>query len=178
MGWSLSYQLPREPKLVDEFFLTIGKALYLASAFEGKCKWVLRLVNLAQYVEQGGDLSATEALTTVLQEKFLGPTIKDMQRLPDFSLHDVALLERAKNARNFIAHESANIGRPLSSVSARHIHEQLARLRSEVEALTAGDNLISRWVFEIEEKEPAPPGIQDAYPGWVQQWIFGPVGHG
>ena len=38
MGWSLSYLGLKEPKLLDEFFLAVGKALYLASAFERKCK--------------------------------------------------------------------------------------------------------------------------------------------
>ncbi|WP_020176641.1 hypothetical protein [Methyloferula stellata] len=175
MAWSISHQQLKEPELLDEFFLIIGKALYMASAFEEKCKYVLGVVKLTEYFKEGGNLSATETLAKVLKAKFLGATIVDMKVFPDFSAQEIALLVRAKDARNFIAHENANIGRPLSSISARHIHEQLARVRSEVEALVAGDNFISAWVFGIQEKEPTPRWIQEAYPGWVQQWIFGPV---
>jgi hypothetical protein len=174
MGWSLDYQKLKEPELLDEFFLSIGKALYLASAFEKKCWWVLRVIKLT---EQSGDISAVRALASAMKVKLLGPTLNDMKAFPDFSADDIALLERAKDARNFIAHESADIG-SLSSVTAQDIHKELDRLRHALAALTAGDNLISRWVYAIETggKEPAPPGIQEAYPRWVEQWVFGAVG--
>jgi hypothetical protein len=171
MGWSLDYLKVKEPELLDEFFLAIGKALYLASAFERKCRWVLRVVKLT---EQSGDVSAVRALAAAMKDKLLGPTLNDMKAFPDFSADDIALLERAKDARNFIAHESAYIG-PLSSVTAKDIHEELDRLRHALAALTAGDNLISRWVYVLENmgEEPAPRGIQEDYPRWVEQWVFG-----
>ena len=139
---------------------------------------VLRIISVAEYVKKGGDISDTEAVVAVLKAKLLGPTIKGMNRVPYFDVGDIALLERAKDARNFIAHDCANLGWPLSDVSARLIHENLARLRREVESLTAGDNVISRCVFEIDQKEPAPPWIQQEYPQWVQRWIFGSIDSG
>jgi hypothetical protein len=178
MGWALNSQPLKQPELLNEFFVIVGKALYLASAFEAKCRYVLRIVNVAEYAENGGDLADTGALAAVLKAKLLGSIIRDMSGFPDFDAEDVALLERAKDARNFIAHESANLGWPLSGVSARHIRVSLVRLRHEVEALTAGDNLISRWVFEIEQREPAPWGLQQEYPQWVRQWIFGVIDSG
>lgn len=171
MGWSLNYQRPKEPELLEEFFLAVGKALYLASAFEAKCRFVLRTAKLAHHFNQTDDASATLALAKAMKDKLLGPTIAELKGFPDVSSNDIVVLEQAKNARNFIAHESADIGH-LSSASAKQIHEQLARLRCELRALVAGDNLVSRWVYEIEEKEPAPSGIQAAYPKWVEQWVF------
>jgi hypothetical protein len=174
MGWSLSYLGLKEPKLLDEFFLAVGKALYLASAFERKCKWVLRVVKLTEHLEQNGEvsISAINAVAMAIKNKLLGPTLADMKKFPDdFTADDLALLERAIKARNFIAHECADIG-PLSSASAKHILEQQERLRNEVEALTDGDNLISRWIYEIENREPAPWGFQEDYRTLVQQWIF------
>jgi hypothetical protein len=112
MGWSLDYRGVKEPELLDEFLLAVGKALCVASAFERKCQWVLRMVKLTDYLEEGGDTSraAVNALLAVTKDKFLGPTVGDMKGLPDFSADEVALLERAKDARNFIAHDSADIG--------------------------------------------------------------------
>jgi len=40
-------------------------------------------------------------------------------------------------------------------------------------ARAAGDNLVSRWMYEIDQKEPAPTAIQRLYPEWVDRWIFG-----
>lgn len=175
MAWALSYQPLKQPELLDEFFLIAGKALYLASGFEAKCRYVLRVINVTEYVKKCGDISDSEALVVVLKGKLLGPTVRDMSRVPDFDAEDITLLERAKDARNFIAHESTNLGWPLSDVSARHIHENLVRLRREIETLAAGDNFISGWVFGIEQKEPALQEIRQAYPQSVQRWIFGAI---
>ena len=187
MGWALGYQELKQPELLDEFFLITGKALYLASGFEAKCKYVLRVINETEYFKKDGNISDAEViieglkatlLLPTIRDKLLGPTIRDMGGFPDFDADDVALLERAKDARNFIAHESTNLGWHLSDVSARHIRDNLVRLRREVEALIAGDNFISRWVFEIEHRESAPFGIQKEYRQSVLQWIFGAIDSG
>ena len=46
MGWSLSHLQHSNPALVDQALLSAGKALYLANAFESKCRFVLRIANL------------------------------------------------------------------------------------------------------------------------------------
>lgn len=172
MGWSLDYLTPREPELLDQFFLAVGKALYLASAFESKCQWVLRIAKIAAHYERIGDTSATVELAKALKNKLLGPTLNEMKDFPEFNANDIATLERAKDARNYIAHESAEIG-SLSSATEKVIREKLDRLRDELDTLVSGDNLVSAWVYEITEKEPAPRGIQNEYPTWVSDWVFG-----
>lgn len=172
MGWSLNYLPPKEPELIDAFFLAVGKALYLSNAFEAKCRFVLRIAKLAHHYEESGDASATISLAQALKDKMLGQTINGLGAFPEISSTDITLLEEAKDARNFIAHEGANFG-SLSDISAKQVHEQLDRLREEVGKLTTGDNLVSRWVYEIEEKEPAPQEIQNTYAQRVQQWVFG-----
>lgn len=172
MGWSLGYLRPEEPELLDRFLLAVGKSLYLATAFEEKCKWVLRVAKIATARKEHSDASAAMVLAKAIRDKFLGPTITDMRAF--FQTEDIVVLERAKDARNFIAHESANIG-PLHYASAPHIRQRLALLRTELEALAAGDNLVSAWVYEVEEKEPAPRDIRGAYPDWIKNWVFGGV---
>lgn len=171
MPWSLDYQQPKEPALLEQLFLVAGKALYLASAFEGKCKFLLRLIKIIHFHESTGDTSATAALAKLLKEKMLGATIKELNTLTEFTEKDLAVFEKGKDARNFIAHESVQLG-PLSSITAKAINEKLERLQVELAALAAADNLISVWLYEMDEKEPAPIGIQTAYPGWVSQWVF------
>ena len=171
MGWSLDYQAPKEPLLLNRLFLAVGRAVYVASSFEEKCQWVLRLMKITDYHKATGDGSATAALARALKDKTLGPTIRDLNNIAPLNESDLAAFERARDARNYIAHESARVG-SLSSASAKTIDEKITRLKTELEALTAADNVVSTWIYEIEEKEPAPRGIQDAYPKWVLQWVF------
>jgi orotidine-5'-phosphate decarboxylase len=184
LGWSLGYlPPPKEPELLDHFFLAVGKALFLASNFEEKCRFVLRIAKLVhepgllrrilalQKRADMGDASAATALVKALREKTLHQTLSDIRGLSEVRAADVVLLERGKEARNFIAHEVAVLG-TLPGVRATQIHDRIALLRSNVEALTAADNVVSRWVYEIEEKEPAPRAIQEAYPRWAVQWVF------
>src|SRR5436309_6382 len=154
MGWSLDYLPVGEPELLEQFFSVAGKALYLATFFEAKCRYVLRIAKLAHAYEDTGDASATMALAEVLKDRMLCATIKDLKGFSEIKAADIDLLEKAKDARNFIAHECADLGL-LSSVPARSIQEQLRRLREHVVVLAAGDNVVSRWVYEIEEKGAA-----------------------
>lgn len=172
MGWSLNYQPTREPELLDEFLLIAGKALYLATSFEAKCRYVLRIAKLADHFEKRDDASATIELAKVLKDKMLCATIKELKGFSDIGSSDVQLLEKAKDARNYIAHECASFG-PVSGIPAKAISARLEELRGHLVSLVAGDNVVSRWVYEIEEKEPAPQEIQKTYLERVERWVFG-----
>jgi hypothetical protein len=93
----------------------------------------LGIAKLADRYQQTGDASVTMALARAMKGKVLGPTLNELKSFPNFDLIEIAVLERAKDARNFIAHECADIG-SLPTVSAQHIQDQLARLRSELRA--------------------------------------------
>jgi len=170
MGWSLDYLPIREPELLEQFFSAVGKALYLATDFEAKCCYVLRMAKLAHHWEETGDASATMALAKVLKDKMLCATINELKGFSEIKVADIDLLEKAKDARNYIAHECAVVG---LAVPAKFIHEQIERLRTQVVVLAGGDNVVSRWVYEIEEKEPAPRDIQRTYVQRVEEWVFG-----
>lgn len=172
MGWSLDYLPPREPEHLDRFFLSAGKALYLAGEFESKCQQFLNIVKIATNFKNTKNASACMELARALKDKLLGPALKELKGFPNFTSLEIAILERAKDARNFIAHESTNIGL-LSFATASIINERIERLRTALSALASGDNLISAWMYEVSEKEPAPHGIQTQYPEWVFRWVFG-----
>ena len=171
MGWSLGYLPPKEPELLRSFFLVVGKALYLSNAFEAKCKYVLRIAKIVTHYRRTQDVSATDYLLQTLKDNMLKKTITELKGFPEFKTTDIELLERAKDARNFVAHEGANIG-DLSVASAKIILEQVDSLRQHIRVITAGDNVVSRWVYEIDEKEPAPIAIQKEYPDMIDNWLF------
>lgn len=171
MAWTIGYHRVNDPLLVDDFFATLGRALYIAVEFESKCRHVLRIGRIVEHYEATGDSSAAFALVRSMKDKTLGPTISQLAHFTIAEGDEIAILERAKDARNYIAHEVAQLGM-LSEIRPQSIHDALSRLRDEVTHLAAGDNIVSRWLYEIGEKEPAPSYIQREYHDMVQRWVF------
>ncbi|WP_106976724.1 hypothetical protein [Streptomyces sp. NRRL B-24484] len=177
MGWSLGYLKPREPELLGGLFMSAGRALHLANSFESKCKYLLRIGNLVEAFEADPVLALQDAITTLPADKMLGPTLRDLgNRLSHARSWDIDVLDKAREARNFIAHEGANVG-DICYADARRILAQVSRLRDAVTDLAQGDNIVSLWVFGTDEpREPAPTHLIDAYPEMVDKWVFGHFG--
>ncbi len=174
MGWSLNCRDNPNDDLLDELFLAAGRSLYVANSFESKCKYVLRIAKLADTYDKTADADAVWALAQTLSDKLLGPTLKEMATFPAFSEADIAHLTAAKDARNYIAHQAADVGCLFSPVTARVI-EKMDTLRENIKALAAGDNIVSSWVYEIEEKQPSPVVMKSEYPQRLVDWVFGHV---
>jgi hypothetical protein len=172
VGWLLTGKREDRDAVFDEFFLVIGRALYIATGFEMKCRYILRLWRLLEEVRETGDFSASLELVAKLKGRTLGRTIDGLRGVEGVKPEDIPVLERARDARNFIAHESADVGR-LYMLSPRKMEQRLGELRAQLDALAPGDDLVSRWVYEIEEKEPAPRWLMPDYASLMQRWVFG-----
>jgi hypothetical protein len=176
MGWSLSYQHPKEPALVDAALLAAGKSLHLANAFEAKCTFVLHIARLDAYFQAHQDaplMDGVDAVAAASRHKMLGQALSELQRLPpDITPEQVAALDNARDGRNYIAHEGAAFG-AIWSVDRSSLADHLSRLRKAVGRLADGDNIVSRWIYEIEEKEPASSYFAKSYPALVDRWVFG-----
>lgn len=177
MGWSLGYLKPREPQLLDALFLSAGRALHLANSFESKCQYVLRIAHLAEATQADPVLGLQEVIANLPRDKMLGGTLRDLSttRLGS-QTSDFDLLDGAREARNFIAHEGADIGNVMDA-KQRTILKRATRLREAVADLASGDNVVSQWVFHIEEpNDYLPKGLVDAYPMMVDDWVFSHFG--
>ncbi|MGH8512172.1 MAG: hypothetical protein ACREUD_01480 [Gammaproteobacteria bacterium] len=174
MGWSLSYLPEKEPELLDRFFLSLGKALYLSSEFEKKCQFVLRIAKLEDRIRtMPENLEDFTAFAKAIRDPLLGPAFREMRGLPtDFRDQDIAVLERGRLARNYIAHEASLPG-GLWHISADEIEKHVDSLRVQVILLATADNLVSAWAYQIEEREPFLPGIHRDYERRVLRWVFG-----
>lgn len=175
MGWSLGYLPVRERQYIDDYLLAVGKALYVASCYEKKCLWVLRIAKLADQYESNPDLDAFQQFAQALKDKQLGSTLRDLGARTGYREEDMATLEKGRLARNYIAHEAAALGH-LSSIGVAQLDAACAKLDQCVEDLAQADNLVSRSVYEIEEKEPAPAFIQTEYAKRVHDWVFTTLG--
>ena len=177
MSWSLSLHGEREPELLDALFLSAGRALHLSNVFETKCTFVLRIGRMVESFQSDPVLTLQEVIDGLPPDKMLGATLKDLatrERL--VSPADKEVLSEAREARNFIAHEGAILG-PVSSARSEAILAQAVRLREAVMNLAAGDNLVSRWIFSIEEPHArVPVEFANAYPAMVDRWVFGHFG--
>ena len=172
MSWSLSHQSVRNPELADAFLLAAGKALYLANAFEGKCKYVLRMFNLVEAIDADPVLTLEQAIAALPQDKMLGGTLQNiLRRSVGDDSSTSALLDKARSARNFVAHEGAAVG-AIWDLRKKTIVQSTSLLRSAVGDLAAGDNVVSSWCYEISEREPAPQMLKAAYPAMLDEWVF------
>ena len=169
----MGYMKPREPELLDAAFLSAGRALHLAGAFESKCRYVLRIVNLVSAMQADPVKDLMDAIAAAPADKLLGPTLRDLTNtLPTLP---VIVLDKARLARNFIAHEGANMG----SVWARpdDILRHVVRLRAAVAGLVPGDNVVSEWVYGLEEPhQSVPRDLIKAYPAMIDDWVFSHFG--
>jgi hypothetical protein len=171
MSWFPNYLPLPEPELSDAALLAVGKALHVANNFEMNCRHVLEVADAVSYIQDHEGTSALDAFHAIIKARFLDGTIKRLGQLSDITEKDVSLLERAKEARNFIAHEGAIF----FSSGKWLIIAQLKALRTEVRHLAHGANLVSLWSYEIENRKSGPRGIFDEYPEMVDRWVFGHV---
>ena len=81
-------------------------------------------------------------------------------------------LIKAKNARNLIAHEGIDIG-PLFNLKRKNVLQALESLRLSVADLAAGDNIVSAWMFFLDEPREPVPHISHVYQDLIDRWVFG-----
>ncbi len=152
--------------------LVLGKSLYLACEFERKCQYVLRVLNIVAMSHDTDDTEAIFASAAAAKDRTLGKTLEGMAKISAVTSDEIDGLSKARNARNYIAHDSGKIGQ-LHTLRAEHIAEAFTALRLAVIDLAHGDNIISVWQFEIQEKEVAPEWMTQTYEARTLNWVFG-----
>jgi hypothetical protein len=173
MGWTLHLQ-PIVNPWTDEALLTAGRALYVAQAFEQKCRSLLRFGHLVEYLDADPIERLEELIARVPADTQLGPTLRRLAELLPEASANREVLSSAREARNFIAHESVQFG--LHTLDWRELAIRMLDLRREVGILAVGDNLVSTWTFQLHERgEPTPKWLISAYPSMIDEWVFEPV---
>ncbi len=173
MGWTLHFQPIRNSR-ADDALLTLGRALYISNAFEDKCRYVLRMINLVEKIRSDPVLELEEAIAQAPKDTMLDPTLQSVGQLLPVAGEQAEVLAGARRARNYIAHEGGLFS--IHSEANADLCERLELLRRAVRDLAVGDNLMSGWMFQITDwKEPAPKMLIAAYEGVVDRWVFDPV---
>ena len=169
MSWFPNYQLVENPDLSDAASLAAGRALHICHLFESQCKWVLQVGEVSDSLKENKEITFKEAWSN-FKDRWLAQTVKSLGQLSGITDNDIATLEEAVAARNYIAHESTLFfhGRSKWLTIAT-----LKKLRLEVQRLSKGTSLTSLWSYEIENREPGPRGIFNEYPRLTDDWCFG-----
>lgn len=173
MPWLIGWQEPSFISLANEFFSTLGRALYLANSFEVKCGHILQAERIAAKFGESGDADAAVQLVAAMKNPMLADLFKELNKLYPITPENTETLDKARAARNFVAHEGGRIG-PLVDTSAKAIQEQIDALRPHIRDLAAGDNLVSLWEWGLQEiGDPPPYGYFRHYPAAIESWVFG-----
>jgi hypothetical protein len=167
MFWSLNGSRPENQQELEAFLLLVGKALYLASNFEANCRRISSMAELANAFQAGKTWAEACAKP---EARHLGGAVQYLSKDPEVREADAAVLDAAREGRNVIAHEIAELG-PLDQIRPDKLSERKRLLRKSVDAIVAGDNLVCRWLFELDDF-PAPRGIQDLYAARVAAWLW------
>lgn len=172
MPWTLSRREAEEPELVEAFLLAIGKALCLANNFEARCDHYLKVIAFTDSMRDGGKKNEVLKALQKVNALPLAQKVRGIHVSGDIGESDLAILNRARESRNFIAHESACIGE-LHSARKEFLLKRMADLYPHVVAVARGDNLTSQWEYEVCERESAPSHFTASYVDEVTTWVFG-----
>lgn len=173
MSWTLHLQ-PIRNQWADQALLAGGRALYVAQAFEEKCRSLLRFGYLVEAVEADPVARLEELVESVPKDRRLKTTLDEIARLLPEAQQQADVVSLAREARNYIAHEGLRFG--IHDERSLDLEDRLGELRRQVQLLAGGDNLVSAWSFSLHERDqPMPTWLIDAYGSMIDSWVFEPV---
>jgi hypothetical protein len=126
-----------------------GRALYVAQAYEEKCKSLLRFGHLVESMHADPEAGLEELFRTVPRGQMLKNTLDQLAEILPSAADHAQVLQKAREARNYIAHEGVRFS--VHDSRASDLLKCLSGLRAQVQLLASGDNLVSAWLFELEE---------------------------
>jgi hypothetical protein len=154
----------------------VGRALMVAQHFEANCRDFAKWWVASGALEEGTakSLSDVHSILEKLTGLMLDGLIKRLGNDREITSAEIAVLIRAKDARNYIAHEAVATLAFTSRFSRRR-PDELPRFNDAVRALVEGDNMISSWSYMFHEKEPSPVQHVSEYPNRLAKWILSPL---
>lgn len=99
----------REPALINEYLLALGKALCLANNFEAKCRHYVRVIWATAPQQRDMTLEELRAAAPDFDDS-IAENLKKILSSGDITNDTFETLTIARRSRNFIAHESGDLG--------------------------------------------------------------------
>jgi hypothetical protein len=148
----------------------------LGQHIEFSCKRILSVFDLGKSIRDGNavDMDNWAKHMDDFVEKRLASAIRKFGMIHNISAEKVSLLDKAREARNYIAHEGALLWFGVRSEELE-MPVRISKLRQLAGDLAAAHNLVSGWGYSIEEKESPPFTISTTYESSAVEWIMEPI---
>lgn len=127
MAWTIGVKAPRNLSQLNDFFLIVGRALYCATAFEMKCRAIFRVICSGDIYASTPDFDAACKVIESLRDRMLHDTLAGITDRFKVKPDDAEKLDKARQARNYIAHEGSYIG-AMFDTRVQDIQERLELL--------------------------------------------------
>lgn len=166
------------PREIDNFRLllleSVGRAMCVAQNFEHNCKYVLMIVEMGRHAQDTSYTKSSEmwSHSERLYKRALARSIMDASEKFQISPKELAILSRAKDSRNYLAHNAALHFAVLPSLEMTALLKEYCE---HVQELAAGDNLVATWSFSIQEKQATPNRSTMTYTQDIGAWILSPI---
>lgn len=194
---------------VDEqysYFAALGRAVALAQNFEQNCKFVFGTSDLGRAYSEGKfSIDDWQRYAKELQKRSLGVALKAQQKDGLFSSQEIAALEAAREARNYLVHEAAEGGLYVAPKSGKpgktrkllailqgqvdtaaiekeraemllaHLSKAVLKFEEAVQALAQADSMVAGWSYLIQEKEDRLPLAAAGYADMAIAWVLEPL---
>ena len=185
----------------EDYLAALGRAIALGQNFENNCKFVFGVHDLGEaFAAKKIDMKDWQAYGKKLMNRSLGGALTGREKDRAFK-KQVVVLEAARLARNYLAHEAAGPALYVPPMGGKHklrdlllktvdrrkiederhemvvsfLHKKLPRFEKAVRDLAEGDNIVSKWSYIIQEKDAHMPSIAEHYVDDAVEWVLEPM---
>ena len=157
----------------NSIFLIMGKGLRLCQNLEVNIKHIISIVKIEEGIKSGEIKEMFDKkwnnVVDQIEKYFLNNNIQQLNKTGMLSNEVIEKLENGRKARNRIIHDSIMI---LSgSIHKGRIQDkELEEYLKEIENVAKADNIVSGWIWQINEKIP-PCKTEKQYIKEINDWI-------
>ncbi|MFN0299208.1 MAG: hypothetical protein ACKVQU_02520 [Burkholderiales bacterium] len=184
-----------------DYLVALGRAIALAQNFEINCKFVFGVNDLGEaFAAKKIGVKAWQSYGKKLMKRSLGETLRGRDNDQIFK-RQIPVLEAARVARNYLAHQAAEPALYVPAMSGKHklrdlilkkvdrlkiekerqemvvsyLQKILPRFEKAIRDFAEGDKVVSEWSYIIQEKDAHMPMITETYVDDAVEWVLEPI---
>lgn len=156
-------------------YLAIGKAVKLCQNYEINFQHIMTIIQIEENIKDKKikkylDQEWKDTVSKV-SKWLLGKHNKKLSKLGVVSDKSIEKLNQGRISRNAICHGITRIlGGSLQC--SELLSDEAEVFRHHVISVSKADNIVSSWVWQLNEKDPAPVSEQK-YVRQIEKWVFG-----
>jgi len=171
MNETAFFDTPERSYHSDEGFGPLGRALYFAQVYESNCRVLASLLDLKSgNVVLPSDDNERQEVIQNLWKRNLGNNLKHLKNSYHLPTDIFSILDKAREARNFIAHEIClGINDTIESDKGRS--QLIEIIKKNIEKIANGDKYVCL-IIQMMTKEPIPNAKYfEEYPKNISKWV-------